>query len=58
MHIAKMNLWKETPGRCEEIPTLTAFVCGYRVAPHRFPLPLVNARRAVGILPVALVSRL
>ncbi len=26
---------------------ITAFVCDYRVAPHRFPLPLLDARRAV-----------
>lgn len=26
MKIEKMNLWKETPGLCEEIPTLTAYV--------------------------------
>lgn len=25
----------------------TAFVCQYRVAPHRFPLPLLDARRAI-----------
>lgn len=84
-----MNLWKETPGMCEEIPTLTpyipsekttdaaviifaggaymsraihegegygkffqsfgmtAFVVDYRVSPHTFPLPLLDARRAV-----------
>ncbi len=89
MNIEKMNLWENTPGLCEEIPTLTAyvpdekksdaaivifpgggyhiraphegdgfarflanngitsFVCDYRVAPHRFPLPLLDARRAV-----------
>ncbi len=89
MKTKKMNLWKETPGICDEIPTLTAylpdkkqsdiavvifpgggyqfraayegdsyaeflaengytaFVCDYRVAPHRFPLPLLDARRAV-----------
>lgn len=84
-----VNLWENTPGLCEEIPTLeihiparkytkaavvilpgggyrerashegagyadffnaygiTAFVCQYRVAPHRFPLPLLDARRAM-----------
>ncbi len=26
---------------------ITAFVCQYRVAPHHFPLPLLDARRAV-----------
>lgn len=26
---------------------ITAFVCQYRVSPHRFPLPLLDARRAV-----------
>lgn len=26
---------------------IPAFVCQYRVAPHRFPLPLLDARRAV-----------
>lgn len=26
---------------------ITAFVCRYRVAPHRFPLPLLDARRAM-----------
>lgn len=26
---------------------ITAFVCQYRVAPHRFPLPLLDARRAL-----------
>ncbi len=85
----KYPLWKETPGLCEETPTITAyipenktsnsavvimpgggyhiraahegdayakflnehgitaFVCDYRVAPHRFPLPLLDARRAM-----------
>lgn len=89
MKIEKMNLWKETPGLCEEIPTLTAylpdkkqsdiavvifpgggyrmraehegkeyaeflaksgymsFVVDYRIAPHTFPLPLLDARRAI-----------
>jgi len=26
---------------------ITAFVCQYRVLPHRFPLPLIDARRAL-----------
>ncbi|MBQ4159767.1 MAG: alpha/beta hydrolase fold domain-containing protein [Clostridia bacterium] len=26
---------------------ITAFVCDYRVSPHRFPLPLLDARRAI-----------
>ena len=26
---------------------ITAFVCQYRVSPHRFPLPLLDARRAI-----------
>ncbi len=85
----QFNLWQNTPGLCEEIPTLTyypaenktsdvaivifpggaycgrapheghgyaeylnsiginAFVCGYRVSPHRFPLELLDARRAI-----------
>ena len=89
MNTEKMNLWENTPGLCNEIPTLTAyipenktteaavvilpgggysgraqhegigygeffaengitaFVCDYRVSPHRFPLPLLDARRAV-----------
>ena len=84
-----MNLWNETPGLCEEIPSITpyvpahktsraaivifpgggyahraqhegkgyaeffaangitSFVVEYRVSPHRFPLPLLDARRAV-----------
>lgn len=84
-----MNLWEQTPGLCEEIPQITAyipenkksraaivifpgggycvraehegrgyaeffvehgisaFVVDYRVAPHRFPLELLDARRAV-----------
>ena len=83
------DLWENTPGLCEEIPTLTAyipdekrfegavvilpgggythradyegkgyaeflagrgitaFVCEYRVYPHMFPLPLLDARRAM-----------
>ncbi len=83
------NLWQNTPGKCEEVPTITyykpdnktysgavvifpgggyghraphegegyaeflahngisAFVVDYRVYPHTFPLPLVDARRAV-----------
>lgn len=89
MSTEQFNLWNETPGMCEEIPTLTAyipenkttdsavvimpgggygmraphegegyakfltehgitaFVCGYRVSPHRFPLPLLDSRRAI-----------
>ncbi len=89
MQIIKKNLWDNTPGMCEETPTLTAyipnnktkkgaivimpgggyavraayegedyaeflakngyaaFVCGYRVSPHTFPLPLLDARRAI-----------
>lgn len=89
MKIIEKKLWKETPGMCEETPTITAyipenkthdsaviifpggaycmraehegagyakflakngftaFVCAYRVAPHKFPLPLLDARRAV-----------
>ncbi len=89
MRTETFNLWKNTPGLCEEVPTLTAyvpenktsdaavvifpgggyriraphegdgyalflnklgitaFVCDYRVDPHRFPLPLLDARRAV-----------
>lgn len=86
----ELNLWENTPGKCEEIPTITyykpdikksdaavvifpgggygfraphegegyaeflasngisAFVVGYRVAPHHhFPLPLLDARRGV-----------
>ena len=84
-----VQLWKQTPGMCEEIPVLdiyipekqttdiavvimpgggyrgrathegkgyaeflndhgiAAFVCQYRVSPHRFPLPLLDARRAI-----------
>ena len=89
MSIEQFNLWEKTPGMCEEIPTITAyipenkttdsavvimpgggycgraphegegyakflnehgitaFVCGYRVSPHRFPLPLLDSRRAI-----------
>lgn len=89
MKIIEKNLWENTPGMCEEVPTLTAyipdekksdaavvimpgggyvnraehegegyakflaehgytaFVCAYRVSPHRFPLPLLDARRAM-----------
>ncbi len=89
MKIEKFNLWNETPGMCEEAPTVTAyipenkktdcavvilpgggyamraehegkgyaefladngicaFVADYRVFPHQFPLPLLDARRAV-----------
>ena len=84
-----VQLWKQTPGVCEEVPVLdiyipekqttdiavvimpgggyrgrathegkgyaeflnqhgiAAFVCQYRVSPHRFPLPLLDARRAI-----------
>lgn len=84
-----MNLWKNTPGMCNETPQITpyipankktdaavvifagggycgraehegqgyaeflaqngitAFVVDYRVAPHSFPLPLLDARRAI-----------
>ena len=84
-----LEMWKETPGLCEEIPVLEyypaaekktaatvvifpgggycgradhegkgyaeflnsigmdAFVCEYRVEPHRFPLELLDARRAI-----------
>ena len=28
----------------------TAFVCDYRVSPHKFPLPLLDARRAVRLV--------
>ena len=83
------DLWEQTPGMCEEVPTITyykpenkksdgavvifpgggyshraeheggayaeflaemglsAFVVSYRVSPHRFPLPLLDARRAI-----------
>ncbi len=89
MKIITNVLWDNTPGICEEIPQLTAyipdnkksdaaivifpgggygmranhegegyakflaengytaFVCHYRVSPHSFPLPLLDARRAV-----------
>lgn len=89
MKITKENLWENTPGMCEEVPTITvyepdnkthsgavvifpgggycgraphegegyarflaehgfcAFVVDYRVSPHRFPLPLLDARRGV-----------
>lgn len=89
MYTETMNLWQNTPGMCEEIPTITyykpenkksdaaiviypgggyshraphegegyakflaengisAFVVDYRVAPHHFPLPLLDARRGV-----------
>lgn len=89
MENATTYLWKKTPGMCEEVPTITAylpknkksniaivifpgggygfraehegkgyaeflaengysaFVVDYRVSPHRFPLPLLDARRAV-----------
>lgn len=29
---------------------ITAFVCQYRVSPHQFPLPLLDARRAVRLV--------
>ena len=29
---------------------ITAFVCDYRVSPHEFPLPLLDARRAVQLV--------
>lgn len=90
--IEKLNLWENTPGLCEEIPTLTAYIpenkksdsaiivcpgggygeradyegsgyaeflaqngyCAfsldYRVFPHQFPLPLLDARRAVRLV--------
>lgn len=89
MFVKTVNLWENTPGMCEETPTLdiyipekktsekaivicpgggysdraphegkdyaeflnshgiTAFVCQYRVHPHKFPLPLLDARRAI-----------
>ena len=89
MRVETINLWKNAPGMCEEIPMLTAylpdrktsmgavvicpggayvgravhegknyaeflaehgytsFVLDYRVAPHKFPLPLLDARRAI-----------
>ena len=89
MYTEQMNLWDNTPGLCEEVPTITyykpdvkksdaavvifpgggynhraphegegyakflaengisAFVVAYRVAPHHFPLPLLDARRGV-----------
>ncbi len=89
MYTETLNLWKNTPGLCEEVPTITyykpevkksdaavvifpgggyhhravhegkgyaeflaengisAFVIEYRVKPHRFPLPLLDARRGV-----------
>lgn len=89
MYCETMNLWENTPGLCEEVPTITyyrpdnavsdaavvifpgggyshraphegrgyadflvnngiaAFVVEYRVHPHTFPLPLLDARRAV-----------
>lgn len=89
MQIEKFQLWEKTPGMCEEIPTITAFVsdwgkkrgavvilpgggyCNraphegmgyaeflavngytsfvvdYRVSPHEFPLPLLDARRGI-----------
>lgn len=89
MYIKTVNLWENTPGMCETVPTLdiylpenktsdtaivilpgggyrcladhegkdyaeffnahgiAAFVCKYRVHPHLFPLPLLDARRAI-----------
>lgn len=89
MQIEKFNLWDNTPGMCEEVPTITAyipdrgkkqgavvilpgggyhgraphegmgyaeflavngyssFVVDYRVSPHEFPLPLLDARRGM-----------
>lgn len=92
MKIEKIKLWENVPGKCEEVPYLTAyipdtllgvthkgavvicpgggyamranhegmgyaeflathgyiaFVVDYRVAPHEFPLPLLDARRAM-----------
>ena len=39
----------EGKGYAEYLNTLgmDAFVCQYRVAPHRFPLPLLDIRRAI-----------
>ena len=87
--VEMLNLWENTPGLCEEVPTITyykpenkktdaaivifpgggythravhegegyaeflsangvsAFVVAYRVSPHTFPLPLLDARRAM-----------
>ena len=89
MYTKTVNLWENTPGAYEKVPTLdvyipenktsdfavvilpgggysvhadyegkdyaeflndhgiTAFVCPYRVHPHQFPLPLLDARRAI-----------
>lgn len=89
MLVKTVNLWENTPGAYDEVPTLdvfvpvrktgdiavvvlpgggythlashegagyaeflnahgiTAFVLSYRVAPYEFPLPLLDARRAV-----------
>lgn len=89
MRSEEFELFEKTPGECEEIPKITAyipdnkksdgaivilpgggyggrtgyegedyakfftehgitaFVCSYRVAPHRFPLPLLDSRQAV-----------
>ncbi len=89
MYTEQMKLWNNTPGLCEEVPTITyykpdvkksdaavvifpgggynhraphegegyarflaengisAFVVAYRVAPHHFPLPLLDARRGM-----------
>lgn len=88
-NVVKINLWDNTPGKCEEIPRISvfipenrqsdaavvvfpgggyvmrsdyegegyakflqkngycAFVVDYRLSPHEFPLPLLDARRAV-----------
>lgn len=89
MRIETENLWESTPGLCEEIPKITAYIpddkksdaaivifpgggyamradyegegyakflaengytafsVDYRVLPHRFPLPVLDGRRAV-----------
>ncbi|WP_249311655.1 alpha/beta hydrolase [Congzhengia minquanensis] len=89
MQVETFQLWKNTPGMCEEVPTITAyipergkkqgavvilpgggychraphegmgyaeflavhgyssFVVEYRVSPHEFPLPLLDARRGI-----------
>ncbi len=89
MEIISYNLWENTPGLCEEVPTITAYIpdkkthdcafvifpgggydhrakhegdgyarflaekgitafaVAYRVKPHYFPLPILDARRAV-----------
>lgn len=92
MKTENIQMWENTPGLCEKMPTLTAylpekktsngavvvcpgggyemlaehegkgyaeflaengytaFVLEYRVAPHKFPLPLLDARRAVRLV--------